>query len=59
MTTKEEHYNSMMLAVQRYAPNADMDLVERAYRYADEKHKNQLRKAAAGAWTQLRVCAAK
>ena len=45
MTTKEEHYNSMMLAVQRYAPNADMDLVERAYRYADEKHKNQLRKS--------------
>ena len=35
----------MMLAVQRYAPNADMDLVERAYRYADEKHKNQLRKS--------------
>ena len=45
MTTKEEHYNSMMLAVQRYAPNADMDLVERAYRYADEKHKSQLRKS--------------
>ena len=35
----------MMLAVQRYAPNADMDLVERAYRYADEKHKSQLRKS--------------
>ena len=45
MTTKEEHYNSMILAVQRYAPNADMDLIERAYRYADEKHKNQLRKS--------------
>ena len=45
MTTKEEHYNSMMLAVQRYAPNADMALIERAYRYADEKHKNQLRKS--------------
>ena len=45
MTTKEEHYNSMMLAVQRYAPNADMDLIERAYRYADGKHKDQLRKS--------------
>ena len=31
--------------MQRYAPNADMDLVERAYRYADEKHKSQLRKS--------------
>ena len=45
MQTKEEHYRSMVLAVQRYAPNADMDLIERAYRYADEKHKNQLRKS--------------
>ena len=30
MQTKEEHYRSMILAVQRYAPNADMDLIERA-----------------------------
>ena len=35
----------MILAVQRYAPNADMDLIERAYRYADGKHKDQLRKS--------------
>ena len=45
MQTKEEHYRSMILAVQRYAPNADMDLIERAYRYADGKHKDQLRKS--------------
>lgn len=45
MQTKEEHYRSMILAVQRYAPNADMDLIERAYRYADSKHKDQLRKS--------------
>ena len=45
MQTKEEHYRSMILAVQRYAPNADMDLIVRAYRYADGKHKDQLRKS--------------
>ena len=45
MQTKEEHYRSMILAVQRYAPNADMDLIERAYRYADGKHKDQPRKS--------------
>ena len=45
MQTREERYNSMILAVQRYAPNADMELIERAYRYADEKHKSQLRKS--------------
>ena len=45
MQTKEEHYRSMILAIQRYAPNADMDLIERAYRYADGKHKDQLRKS--------------
>ena len=35
----------MLVAVERYAPAADMDVIERAYRYADEKHKNQLRKS--------------
>ena len=35
----------MILAVQRYAPNADMDLIERAYRYAAGTHKDQLRKS--------------
>lgn len=45
MQTKEEHYQSMILAVQRYAPTADMEVIERAYRYADKKHQNQLRKS--------------
>ena len=42
MTTKEEHYNSMMLAVQRYAPSADLEEIQKAYEYADRKHKSQL-----------------
>ena len=45
MQTKEEHYQAMIQAVQRYTPSADMDVIEAAYRYADEKHKNQLRKS--------------
>ena len=45
MQTKEEHYRAMIQAVQRYTPTADMDVIEAAYRYADEKHKNQLRKS--------------
>ena len=45
METREEHYASMMQAVRRYAPSADLEVIERAYRYADEKHKMQLRKS--------------
>ena len=45
METREEHYASMMQAVRRYAPSADLEVIERAYRYADEKHKTQLRKS--------------
>ena len=45
MQTKEEHYQAMIQAVQRYTPSADMDVIEAAYRYADDKHKNQLRKS--------------
>ena len=45
METREEHYASMMQAVTRYAPSADLEVIERAYRYADEKHKTQLRKS--------------
>ena len=43
--TSEQLYQSMLLTVERYAPAADMEVIERAYRYADEKHKNQLRKS--------------
>ena len=45
METKQEHYESMMQAIARYAPSADLEVIQRAYAYADEKHKNQLRKA--------------
>ena len=45
METKQEHYESMMQAIARYAPSADLEVFQRAYAYADEKHKNQLRKS--------------
>lgn len=45
METKQEHYESMMQAITRYAPSADLEVIQRAYEYADEKHKNQLRKS--------------
>ena len=35
----------MMQAITRYAPSADLEVIQRAYEYADEKHKNQLRKS--------------
>ena len=45
METKQEYYESMLQAVQRYAPGADLELIRKAYAYADEKHKSQLRKS--------------
>ena len=45
METREEHYASMMQAVQRYAPSADLEEIQKAYEYADRKHQNQLRKS--------------
>ena len=44
METFEAHYESMMKAIRRYAPNTDLEKVERAVRFAQEKHKNQKRK---------------
>ena len=44
METFEEHYNSMCAAIARKMPTADMDLIDKAVRYADEKHKHQKRK---------------
>ena len=44
METFEEHYNSMMKAIRRYAPYADLDAIEKAVDYAQEKHKGQKRK---------------
>ena len=45
METRQEHYESMMQAITRYAPSTDLEVIQRAYEYADEKHKNQLRKS--------------
>ena len=45
METKQEHYESMMQAITRYAPSTDLEVIQRAYEYADENHKNQLRKS--------------
>ena len=45
METREEHYASMMQAVQRYAPSAGLEEIQKAYEYADRKHKDQLRKS--------------
>ena len=39
METKQEHYESMMQAITRYAPSTDLEVIQRAYEYADEKHK--------------------
>ena len=44
METFQEHYDSMMKAIRRYTPYADMDAIERAVRYAEEKHRGQKRK---------------
>ena len=44
METFEAHYESMMKAIRQYVPNADMEAIERAVRYADEKHRGQKRK---------------
>ena len=44
METFEQHYTSMMEAIHRCVPNTDLDAVERAVRYAEEKHRGQNRK---------------
>ncbi|MBQ6160894.1 MAG: bifunctional (p)ppGpp synthetase/guanosine-3',5'-bis(diphosphate) 3'-pyrophosphohydrolase [Oscillospiraceae bacterium] len=44
METFEQHYESMLRAIRTYAPNTDLEAVERAVRYADEKHRDQKRK---------------
>ena len=44
METFEQRYTAMMDAIHRYAPNTDLDAVERAVRYANEQHVDQKRK---------------
>ena len=45
METAEGRYQSLIRAIARHAPSTDIALVEKAYRFADNKHKQQLRKS--------------
>ena len=44
METFEDHYQSMVAALQKHMPGVDMALIDRAVEYADVKHKRQKRK---------------
>ena len=44
METYEEHYASMVDAINRYMPGANMELIDKAVAYANVKHKFQKRK---------------
>ena len=44
METFEFHYDNLQTALHKYMPGCDMDLVEKAIVYANEKHKFQKRK---------------
>ena len=41
METFQEHYDSMCAALQEHMPNADMELIDQAVAYADEKNMSQ------------------
>ena len=45
METAEARYQSLMRAIARHAPTTDIELVDKAYRFADVKHEHQLRKS--------------
>jgi len=45
METVEARYQSLMRAIARHAPATDIALVDKAFRFADAKHKQQLRKS--------------
>ena len=42
--TVEEQFKKLVDTVRAYNPAADFDAIERAYRFAAEAHKEQLRK---------------
>ena len=44
METFSEHYASMRATILKRMPGADMDLIDQAVRYAEDKHSHQLRK---------------
>ena len=45
METAEGRYQSLMRSIARHAPQTNIELVDRAFRFADAKHKQQLRKS--------------
>ena len=45
MDQNQELYESMLQTVQRYSPAADMNVVKKAYAYANHKHDGQKRKS--------------
>ena len=45
MDQNQELYESMLQTVQRYSPAADMNVVKKAYAYANRKHEGQKRKS--------------
>ena len=45
MDQNQELYESMLQTVQRYSPAADMNVVKKAYAYANHKHEGQKRKS--------------
>lgn len=44
MESVQEHYDAMRAAILKYTPHVDMEVVDAAYRYAAEQHKEQKRK---------------
>ena len=44
METFAEHYDVLMKTLARHNPQADMDAIQRAIEYADNKHRNQKRR---------------
>ena len=44
METFSDHYSSLYQTLNKYMPGANMEIIERAIRYAEEKHKDQKRK---------------
>ncbi len=44
MESYEEHYDSMVKAINKYMPGTDLGIINKAVQYANEKHKFQKRK---------------
>ena len=44
METFSDHYSSLYQTLNKYMPNANVELIERAIQYAQDKHKDQKRK---------------